>query len=100
MLNEFAFMWAKKKDFPLHCFVFRQTASHLSHEGNVEQTDARGSDFDEAENAFAELGIEAQTQVDLMELVEDKPQEWERMVKQAYRESVKRYHLYSCANST
>ena len=37
MINEFAFMWAKRKDFPLHYFVFRQTASHLPHEGNVEQ---------------------------------------------------------------
>jgi hypothetical protein len=37
MLNEFAFMWAKRKAFPLHYFVFRQTASHLPHEGNVEQ---------------------------------------------------------------
>ena len=37
MINEFAFMWAKRKEFPLHYFVFRQTASHLPHEGNVEQ---------------------------------------------------------------
>ena len=37
MLNEFAFMWAKRKDFPLHFFVFKQTASHLPHEANVEQ---------------------------------------------------------------
>ena len=37
MLNEFAFMWAKRKEFPLHFFVFKQTASHLPHEGNVEQ---------------------------------------------------------------
>ena len=37
MINEFAFMWAKRKDFPLHYFVFKQTASHLPHEGNVEQ---------------------------------------------------------------
>ena len=37
MINEFAFMWAKRKDFPLHYFVFRQTASHLPHEANVEQ---------------------------------------------------------------
>ena len=37
MINEFAFLWAKRKDFPLHYFVFRQTASHLPHEGNVEQ---------------------------------------------------------------
>ena len=37
MVNEFALMWAKRKEFPLHYFVFRQTASHLPHEGNVEQ---------------------------------------------------------------
>ena len=38
MINEFAFMWAKRKEFPLHYFVFRQTASYLPHEGNnVEQ---------------------------------------------------------------
>ena len=37
MINEFALMWAKRKEFPLHYFVFRQTASHLPHEGNVEQ---------------------------------------------------------------
>ena len=36
MINEFAFMWAKKKDYPLHYFVFKQTASHLPHEANVE----------------------------------------------------------------
>jgi hypothetical protein len=36
MINEFAFMWAKRNEFPLHYFVFRQTASHLPHEGNVE----------------------------------------------------------------
>jgi hypothetical protein len=37
LINEFALMWAKRKEFPLHYFVFRQTASHLPHEGNVEQ---------------------------------------------------------------
>ena len=37
MLNEFALMWNKRKDFPLHFFIFKQTASHLPHEGNVEQ---------------------------------------------------------------
>ena len=30
-------MWAQRKNFPIHYFVFRQTASHLPHEGNVEQ---------------------------------------------------------------
>eukprot|EP00966_Prymnesium_polylepis_P171923 3975808-Prymnesium_polylepis.1 len=34
MINEFAFHWANRKEFPLHYFVFRQTASHLPHEGN------------------------------------------------------------------
>ena len=28
---------ALRKEYPLHYFVFRQTASHLPHEGNVEQ---------------------------------------------------------------
>ena len=37
IINEFAFMRAKKKDYPLHYFVFKQTASHLPHEANVEQ---------------------------------------------------------------
>jgi hypothetical protein len=37
MVNEFALLWAVRKDFPLHYFVFRQTASHLPHEGKVEQ---------------------------------------------------------------
>ena len=37
MVNEFALMWAKRKEFPLHYVVFWQTASHLPHEGNVEQ---------------------------------------------------------------
>ena len=46
MINEFAFMWAKKKDStgnPLHYFVFKQTASHLPHEANVEQVFSLGS---------------------------------------------------------
>ena len=37
MINEYAFLWAKRNEFPLHYFVFRQTTSHLPHEGNVEQ---------------------------------------------------------------
>ena len=30
-----------KKKFPLHCTVFRQSSSHLSHEGNVERVFSR-----------------------------------------------------------
>ena len=37
MINEFAFIRAERMEFPLHYFIFRQTASHLPHEGNVEQ---------------------------------------------------------------
>ena len=41
MINEFAFLWAKRKEFPLHYFVFKMTASHLPHEANVEQVFSR-----------------------------------------------------------
>ena len=37
MINEFALLWAKRKEFPLHYFVFKQTASHVPHEAKVEQ---------------------------------------------------------------
>ena len=41
LLNEFAMMWALRARFPLHYIVFRQTTSHLPHEGNVEQLFSR-----------------------------------------------------------
>lgn len=37
LLNEFKLLWKVRKEFPLHFIVFKQTASHLPHEGNVEQ---------------------------------------------------------------
>ena len=37
MLNEFQMMWSLRKRFPLHYIVFKQIASHLPHEANVEQ---------------------------------------------------------------
>ena len=37
MLNEFKMMWQLRQQFPLHLVVFRQTASHIPMEGNVEQ---------------------------------------------------------------
>ena len=46
MINEFAFMWAKRKDFPLHFFVFKQTASHLPHEGNYRPRRSRAAGLD------------------------------------------------------
>ena len=37
LLNKFKLMWKLRNEFPLHFVVFKQTASHLPHEGNVEQ---------------------------------------------------------------
>jgi hypothetical protein len=37
LLNEMAMMWALRERFPLHFVVFKQTASHIPHESNVEQ---------------------------------------------------------------
>ena len=35
LLNEFQMMWALRHEYPLHYILFRQTACHMSHEGNV-----------------------------------------------------------------
>ena len=37
LVNEFALMWHLRVSFPLHFAVFKQTASHMCHEGNTEQ---------------------------------------------------------------
>lgn len=37
LVDEFALLFARRHQFPLHYFVFRQCASHLGHEANVEQ---------------------------------------------------------------
>ena len=34
-------MWKLREAFPLHYIVFKQTASHLPHEANVEQIFSR-----------------------------------------------------------
>ena len=41
LLNEFEMMWALRDRFPLHLFVFKQMATHLAHEANVEQVFSR-----------------------------------------------------------
>ena len=41
LLNEFTMMWKLREAFPLHYIVFKQTASHLPHEANVEQIFSR-----------------------------------------------------------
>ena len=37
IVNEFALVYHLRQSFPLHFIVFKQTASHLPHEGNSEQ---------------------------------------------------------------
>jgi len=41
IVNEFALMYHVRQSFPLHYIVFKQTASHLPHEGNSEQLFSR-----------------------------------------------------------
>jgi hypothetical protein len=41
LLNQFAMLWELRERFPLHFIVFKHTASHLSHEANVEQVFSR-----------------------------------------------------------
>ena len=43
VFDEFAFMWHMRERFPLHYAVFRRTASHLPHEGNVERVFSRAA---------------------------------------------------------
>ena len=37
LIDEFALLWAMRLRFPLHFFVFKQTAAHLPFEANVER---------------------------------------------------------------
>ena len=41
LLNEFKMLWELRESFPLHYIVFKQTASHMAHEANVEQIFSR-----------------------------------------------------------
>ena len=41
IVNEFALLYELRSKFPLHYTVFKQTASHLPHEGNSEQLFSR-----------------------------------------------------------
>ena len=41
IVNEFALVYHYRHSFPLHYIVFKQTASHLPHEGNSEQLFSR-----------------------------------------------------------
>jgi hypothetical protein len=48
LINEFEMMWALRERFPLHFFVFKQVASHLAHEANVEQVFSRAGGLSNA----------------------------------------------------
>ena len=41
LLDEFKMMYQFRHRFPLHFIVFKQTASHIPHEANVEQVFSR-----------------------------------------------------------
>ena len=41
IVNEFALMYHLRNSFPLHYIAFKQTASHIPHEGNSEQLFSR-----------------------------------------------------------
>ena len=41
IVNEFALVYHLRQSFPLHFIVFKQTASHIPHEGNTEQLFSR-----------------------------------------------------------
>ena len=45
LLNEFQMMWALRERFPLHFVIFKRTACHLAHEGNVEQVFSRSENL-------------------------------------------------------
>ena len=45
LLNEFHMMWDLRQRFPLHFIVFKQTACHLAHEANVEQSFSRAGNL-------------------------------------------------------
>ena len=40
-------MWAFRERFPLHFTIFKQTATHLAHEANVEQVFSRAGQLTE-----------------------------------------------------
>ena len=50
IVNEFALLYHVRKSFPLHYIVFKQTASHLPHEGNSEQLFSRAGFLSDDKN--------------------------------------------------
>ena len=73
VLNEFEMMWQLRILFPLHFFVFKQTASHLAAEANVEQVFSRVGQL-------SEVNVDPDALSDMVSIM---------INKQAYKPSVK-----------
>jgi hypothetical protein len=59
IVNEFALLYDLRTSFPLHYIVFKQTASHLPHEGNSEQLFSRAGNLSDDNGRMdpARLGV-------------------------------------------
>ena len=59
IVNEFALLYDLRTSFPLHYIVFKQTASHLPHEGNSEQLFSRAGNLSDDNGKMdpARLGV-------------------------------------------
>jgi hypothetical protein len=59
IVNEFALLYDLRTSFPLHYIVFKQTASHLPHEGNSEQLFSRTGNLSDDNSRMdpARLGV-------------------------------------------
>jgi hypothetical protein len=65
VLNEFEMMWQLRALFPLHFFVFKQTASHLAAEANVEQVFSRAGQL-------SEVNLDPDTLADMVSIMVNK----------------------------
>ena len=57
LLNEFKMMWELRARFPMHFLVFKQMASHLPHEANVEQYFSRAGNLSDPNMDPVYLGV-------------------------------------------
>jgi hypothetical protein len=65
VLNEIETMWQLRILFPLHFFVFKQTASHLATEANVEQVFSRTGQL-------SEVNLDPDTLADMVSIMVNK----------------------------
>ena len=50
-------MWSLRNQFPLHFIVFKQTASHIPHEANIEQALSRSGYLSDPNQDPVNLGL-------------------------------------------